>query len=656
MQKDQVIKNNATGTIDPADVTALSVGTDETKAVTENFDADDGFQGIVFPQRVPRELTTGLVPGIHFASRGAKSISSHDYPLAVYQPEGEQIRDVIPINLQDQFSSTSTATTIFSSSLSDLRAAATNRDERIDLTPFATAERYRFIDCAKYVQDNSIHIWEMLELPHSHYASISHVWKSLPPEQDSLNSKLNARGVFLVDGEDRNDGGPISIDVLHYVCLASLQVGVNLLWLDRLCVLQTASDKGKRDKRWQIMNMYDIYKGCRICFVLPAGLRRFPIKEEETEWVERAWTFQEVMVAPEIRVLYTDYIGSPPQSAVHSMHIEEYFLAQLRLYDDDRDGSQERRQQFTQALERRDQFRQEQTSVGHLDRFRDVWEYVQWRTSARPVDVVFSVMGLLGLTLDPDHFTRDDRLKATIAIAQALLLKDEDENTCIDIPLWRRVSRSRLDDARKAGITTKEYIIDIPTRVRLQALEQELDSQSLRRFNFATKTSLASGFEALERERAEDEDLEQLKDVKAVVMASGDQPDAEIRAFLARKVNSSTKDRRRADRVLRTIPLEYIRKTVANSSDDNDQRILFRTPDKVVIELCRELCSSASISPHNDISTVPRESIFGWSVGSVLWVRLERYADRSGGSDIFNVDKFKSASVPIITFWKFRVS
>ncbi|KAK7439061.1 hypothetical protein VKT23_017767 [Stygiomarasmius scandens] len=573
--------------------------------------------------------------GIQFV-RGGTPGTTHNYPLAVYEPQGDRISDNAPTKPGDF--SPSTGKSIFSASLADLRAAA-NRDERIDLTPFATAERYRFIDCIKLVHEDTLHLWETLELPRDQYASISHVWKSLPPE---LDDKFSLRGVFLVDCEDRNDGGPISIDVLRYTCLVCLQAGIHLLWLDRLCILQTATVEGKRDKRWQIMKMYDIYKYCGVCFVLPAGLRRFPMKAEETEWIERAWTFQEVMVAPIVKVLYTEFVGSPPECFLHSMHIEEYFKAQQRIYDDDRDGSQERRRQFAQALDKRQQYREPTT--GHVARFHDIWEYVQWRTSARPVDVVFSVMGLLGVTLDPSNFTRDDRLKATIAMAQALLLEDDSVNTCIEIPLWRRLSRSHLDTARKAGTAIRDYIVDIPARVRLQDLEQELDTQSLRRFKFATKTSVASGLEALEREKANDEDLEELKDVKAVVMG-GDNADTEVRAFLARKVNSSSKSQRKADRVLTTIPSEILRRTI--NANHDDQRILFKTPGNLTLALCRTLSPSLP---------VPGEYIFGWCIESVLWVRLGRYADAFVDRGRIDPDKIKSAPIPIITFWKFHVT
>ena len=40
------------------------------------------------------------------------------------------------------------------------------------------------------------------------------------------------------------------------------------------------------------------------------------------------------------------------------------------------------------------------------------------RTSSHPVDMVFSIMGMFEVTLDTHAFGRDDRLGATIALAQ----------------------------------------------------------------------------------------------------------------------------------------------------------------------------------------------------------------------------------------------
>ncbi len=52
-----------------------------------------------------------------------------------------------------------------------------------------------------------------------------------------------------------------------------------------------------------------------------------------------------------------------------------------------------------------------------------IWKSALMQTSSRPVDMVFSIMGLFGVTLDPICFTKDDRLSATIALARAILEK-----------------------------------------------------------------------------------------------------------------------------------------------------------------------------------------------------------------------------------------
>lgn len=50
-----------------------------------------------------------------------------------------------------------------------------------------------------------------------------------------------------------------------------------------------------------------------------------------------------------------------------------------------------------------------------------IWQCAFVRTSSRPVDMVFSVMGLLGVMLDPAAFDANDRLSATIALAREIL-------------------------------------------------------------------------------------------------------------------------------------------------------------------------------------------------------------------------------------------
>lgn len=43
------------------------------------------------------------------------------------------------------------------------------------------------------------------------------------------------------------------------------------------------------------------------------------------------------------------------------------------------------------------------------------------RASSRPVDMIFIMMGRFGVALDPKVFRVDDRLRASIALARAIL-------------------------------------------------------------------------------------------------------------------------------------------------------------------------------------------------------------------------------------------
>jgi len=59
-----------------------------------------------------------------------------------------------------------------------------------------------------------------------------------------------------------------------------------------------------------------------------------------------------------------------------------------------------------------------------------IWKMALLRVSSRPVDMVLSIMQILGVTLDPQAFHADDRIGATIALAQGLLKKYDGQ------PIW----------------------------------------------------------------------------------------------------------------------------------------------------------------------------------------------------------------------------
>ncbi|KAJ7195817.1 hypothetical protein GGX14DRAFT_376685 [Mycena pura] len=151
----------------------------------------------------------------------------------------------------------------------------------IDITTTATIGHFRVIDCVRYTRDQVLCIeeYEHVSGLGLQYSAISYVWKGNLAKESVLPDNL---GEFSVKGAE--DGDPISLDVLHRACAASIIEGADRLWLDRLCIIQASRD----DKALQIARMYDIYKLCEACIILPGGINHLVSDEEDTTWITRA--------------------------------------------------------------------------------------------------------------------------------------------------------------------------------------------------------------------------------------------------------------------------------------------------------------------------------------------------------------------------------
>lgn len=371
----------------------------------------------------------------------------------------------------------------------------TLRDKILDMTPYACEERYRFIDCRSLVNDRTLKILETRALPPA-YSTISYVWLGL----SSSLSALQEDGSFRVycgtrsDGIPKEDGGPISMKVLEFACLMSAQSSASYLWLDRLCILQTSL----RDKHWQINRMYDIYEGCQECFVLPGGLQRLASVFDETTWADRAWTYQEAIITWEYALVLTcDWHKSIEEQhwlvegKCHWQYLHQLFLEGGGLLsaqtikdnaaeeDGPEDGLQEPRlilgrngpaldilrrimeyKSFNHLCEEGEEAIDEQI-IGQL-----VLQGVQMRVSSRPVDMVLSILGLVGVqeyfSTRLGDFEQNERFHATLALVEALLRREagdgdegegEGRSTLVDVPLWatleRNVSTSGEDESAK---------------------------------------------------------------------------------------------------------------------------------------------------------------------------------------------------------------
>lgn len=378
-----------------------------------------------------------------------------------------------------------------------------------DLTPYATEERYRFIDSDAFVNRRALEIYETTELPSSpsqRYSTISYVWLALPASAEDLHRHGSFR-VFCgihTSGSTREDGGPISIKVLEYACHWSSQAHAPYLWLDRLCILQT----NKRDKFWQISRMYDIYDHCEECIVLPGGLQRLASVYDKTTWADRAWTYQETIITWDYAVVLTRDWHRPPgeqhwliSGECHWQYLHMLFVEGSELLSSQTAsapygnvilglegprlilGSNKQSLDTLNSIVLYKSWNHLSGDDNQIDEFsiqQLILQGIQMRQSSRPVDMVWSILGLVdaqeGFRTRIGDFEENERFHATLALVERML-RDQDEfepgtSTFLDVPLW-----ASLDIVPGTGdvevIAARDSSITMPT---LEELASLLDS------------------------------------------------------------------------------------------------------------------------------------------------------------------------------------
>ncbi|KAK4892799.1 hypothetical protein LTR27_008713 [Elasticomyces elasticus] len=237
--------------------------------------------------------------------------------------------------------------------------------------------------------------------------------------------------------ESHPDSDPISIDVLRTACIAARQV-CSLLWIDQLCILQDDVN----DKAWQIRQMYTIYTSdsCQCCIVLPGGLSRLVAIDEETSWIHRAWTLQEA-VSPLTRVLFQWRFGPGGGNGLTGgeiIFVESGQSAMMELGDLLEAATIGYFNSVAPILTENGCIRHDIKIFGcqsapinallGVIRLKDqderdtaIWRSSLMRTSSRQVDMIFSIMGLFGVSLDPLRYGPTDQEQATLELVAQIL-------------------------------------------------------------------------------------------------------------------------------------------------------------------------------------------------------------------------------------------
>lgn len=277
------------------------------------------------------------------------------------------------------------------------------------------------VSCLSLEHEDRLDVFEFEQLPAGNYCAVSYVWRGVP------NPDYTDVGTFTVQGAE--DGDPISIDVLRDVVWVAGEEVKEYLWLDRIGIVQS----DKNDKAWQIVQMFRIYKEST-CVVLPGGVGRLAFSDDETTWMDRAWTLQEALApkGDDVVVLF-----SQNHSLEFEMHVSSLSFIDLRekplclgrtpkpaayitlddvltvvKYSPHRPFgfNQPQAQPLVRALQ-----------SSEAGRLQAVWQSALMRTSSRPVDMIFSIMHFFDVSLNPREYEDDDRLRATVKFAQAIL-------------------------------------------------------------------------------------------------------------------------------------------------------------------------------------------------------------------------------------------
>jgi Heterokaryon incompatibility protein (HET) len=170
------------------------------------------------------------------------------------------------------------------------------------------------------------------------YASVSHVWKS-SNAVDAICREVN-RPLRIAKGPKTAEGFKEKPQIASWqglveVAHACRHRGCTHFWLDLLCIDQVKNLTAPEDKekKNQIKNMGYIYERSDIVFVMVGGVGAAQRIDDDSAWIDRAWTLQEAVVCPNTVVLvkwpYAGKFNAPPLFRDPDEHPDKKFPIQF---------------------------------------------------------------------------------------------------------------------------------------------------------------------------------------------------------------------------------------------------------------------------------------------------------------------------------------
>ncbi|KAJ6485579.1 hypothetical protein C8R45DRAFT_1053672 [Mycena sanguinolenta] len=397
----------------------------------------------------------------------------------------------------------------------------------------ATPSRFRLIDVAAFLDEQVLRVVEysppqsenstttLSETAIPPYAALSYPWRDLQLPEGVSTASISVAGAVHAD--------PISIDVIKTACVAARKYECEMFWLDRLCILPDS----KQDKTWQIHRMFRVYQACAVCLVFPGGLVRLARLDDPTSWIDRAWTLQEAMVPgrDKVKVVFQLTHASYHSFILHRCDVEKYndaFRRRICFSAPKEDEPEPYSKLIEKVLEEgrsatcalhplcvrlwhmamlvqyfapeivHDEERYPIPIIRSIEarmlrmamdyRGKYTWIAAYTRSSSRPVDMVFSIMDLLGVHLDVAAFGEGDRTKAMIGIIKNLMKAPRATATWLFIApgMTPSTELSTLPEMPETSESGRAYI-------RTRDGQRTLAFEAFKAFSAIEKLSISTG-------------------------------------------------------------------------------------------------------------------------------------------------------------------
>ncbi|KAK7742423.1 hypothetical protein SLS62_010731 [Diatrype stigma] len=267
------------------------------------------------------------------------------------------------------------------------------------------------------------------------YVAISHVWEAASDVHNQLE-KMDVSDLLNIDtnspSKDALDTKTLSWPGLIQMAQATDEKRVKYFWLDLLCIDQV--DRDDEDMDYQICIMADLYRwaSCVIVMIGGAGCVQHP--DQATGWMDRAWTLQEAVVNKNNTYVYLKWPVSQkrvPKPSDPKKHWIFHEVKSLSKAGDiyvcclvGLDSLLDMADAESTALSKYPTISVLNGVADHVGnaprlalraarapnkqvKYMGAWRSMYMRTSSRPVDVVYSIMGVFGLQVDPFKKNRD---------------------------------------------------------------------------------------------------------------------------------------------------------------------------------------------------------------------------------------------------------